>query len=80
MPALQKLVAKHQVTRSGSKTQVAKRILALRQHVMPRKELDLLEDFLQLPPGKRYHGSRLRVNKAGDPLLDKYGDPIELVE
>jgi len=80
MPALQKLVAKHRVTRSGSKTQIAKRLIALRAHVLPRNELDRLEDFLQMPPAKRYHGSRIRVDKKGVPILDKRGDPIELVE
>ncbi len=65
MPTLQKLVAKHHVTRSGSMKQVAARLVDIRGHVMPKQELDMLEDFLKLPPSKRYKGTRWTRNKKG---------------
>lgn len=58
METLQTLVTKYQVTKSGSKHQVAERLWTLRAHTMLLKDLKLVEDFLELPPSKRYKGPR----------------------
>ena len=68
MTNLQKLVSKHRVTRSGSKKEVAERLWKLHHHTMSLKELKKIEDFLQLPPSKRYKGPRLYVRDNGNRL------------
>ena len=54
LSALQKLVKKYAVTKSGSKKEVALRLWKLRMHVMSVKDLKTVEDFLKLEPAKRY--------------------------
>lgn len=68
MTNLQKLVSKHRVTRSGSKKEVAERLWKLHHHTMSLKELKKIEDFLQLPPSKRYKGPRFYVRDNGNRL------------
>ena len=45
MKELQDLVEKYNLTRSGSKTQVAKRIYSLRSLYLSEKDRKMLEDF-----------------------------------
>jgi hypothetical protein len=61
LSALQKLVKKYAVTKSGSKKEVALRLWKLRMHVMSVKDLKTVEDFLKLEPAKRYKGPMLRI-------------------
>lgn len=68
MTNLQKLVLKHRVTRSGSKKEVAERLWKLHHHTMSLTELKKIEDFLQLPPSKRYKGPRFYVRDNGNRL------------
>jgi len=68
MTNLQKLVSKHRVTRSGSKKEVAERLWKLHHHTMSLNELKKIEDFLQLPPSKRYKGPRFYVRDNGNRL------------
>jgi hypothetical protein len=68
MTNLQKLVSKHRVTRSGSKKEVAERLWKLHHHTMSLNELKKIEDFLQLPPSKRYKGQRFYVRDNGNRL------------
>jgi len=68
MKNLQKLVSKHRVTRSGSKKEVAERLWKLHHHTMSLNELKKIEDFLQLPPSKRYKGPRFYVRDNGNRL------------
>ena len=68
MTNLQKLVLKHRVTRSGSKKEVAERLWKLHHHTMSLNELKKIEDFLQLPPSKRYKGQRFYVRDNGNRL------------
>lgn len=63
MEELQCMVKKYCVTRSGSRPNVAQRLLKLRGHVMTLTDLKKVEDFLGLPPSKRYHGPRYREVK-----------------
>lgn len=70
---LQKLVKKYHITKSGSKKQIALRLWKLERHVMTLGDLKLIEDFLKLPPGKRYKGTRYGVRKNGN-LYCKSGD------
>ena len=65
MDVLQKLVKKYNVTRSGSKKEVAMRLRQGRPHMMLLSELNMIEDYLKLPPKKRYSGSRYRRQKDG---------------
>jgi len=62
---LQKLVKKHQVTKSGSKKEIALRLWKLRRHVMSLGDLKIIEDFLKLTPAKRYKGTRYGTRKNG---------------
>ena len=61
-----KLIKKHKITKSGSKKEIATRLWKLRQHVMTLAELKLIEDFLKMPPSKRYKGSRYYTRKNGN--------------
>jgi len=49
MNELQELLKKYNLTRSGSKTQVAKRIYSLRSLYLLKTERKMLEDFLHIP-------------------------------
>ena len=53
MKELQDLVEKYNLTRSGSKTQVAKRIYSLRSLYLYEKDRKMLEDFLHIPNSKK---------------------------
>lgn len=65
MEVLQKLVKKYNVTRSGSKKEVAMRLRQVRPHTMLLSELNMIEDYLKLPPKKRYSGPRYLRQKDG---------------
>jgi len=62
---LQKLTYKYGVTKSGSKKQIALRLWKLERHVMSLGDLKIIEDFLNLAPGKRYKGTRYGRRKNG---------------
>jgi hypothetical protein len=62
---LQKLTYKYGVTKSGSKNQIALRLWKLDRHVMSPGDLKMIEDFLNLAPGKRYKGTRYGRRKNG---------------
>lgn len=53
MIELQELLKKYNLTRSGSKTEVAKRIYSLRSLYLSQKERKMLEDFLHIPNSKK---------------------------
>ena len=63
METLQKLVKKYNVTKSGSKKEIALRLWKLEKHVMTLADLKIIEDFLNLGPGKRYKGTRYGTRK-----------------
>ena len=63
---LQKLTQKYQVTKSGSKKDLALRLWKLSRHVMTLGDLKIVEDFLKLAPAKRYKGTRYGVRKNGN--------------
>jgi hypothetical protein len=65
MANLQKLVAKYHVTKSGSARAVAQRLYTFRSHVMTLSEIAMLENFLRLPPSKRFKGLRWHTRKNG---------------
>lgn len=65
MTYLQKLVKKHHITKSGSKKEVAMKLLKGRPHMMTLSDLTLIEDYLKIPPSKRYKGSRYYTRKNG---------------
>lgn len=62
---LQKLVKKYNVTKSGSKKEIALRLWKLEKHVMSLADLKIIEDFLKLAPAKRYKGTRYGIRKSG---------------
>ena len=53
MKELQEFVKKYNLTRSGSKTQVAKRIYSLRSLYLSEKDRKMLEDFLHMPDSEK---------------------------
>jgi len=65
MDTLQKLATKYTITKSGSKKQLALRLWKLERHVMTLGDLKIIEDFLNLPPAKRYKGTRYGTRKNG---------------
>ena len=65
METLQKLAKKYEVTKSGSKSQLALRLWKLEKHVMTLSDLKIIEDFLNLSPSERYKGTRYGVRKDG---------------
>lgn len=65
METLQKLVKKYNVTKSGSKKDIALRLWKLEKHVMSLADLKIIEDFLKLAPAKRYKGTRYGIRKNG---------------
>jgi len=60
------LAKKYEITKSGSKKEIATRLWKHRQHVMTLAELKHIEDFLKMPPSKRYKGSRYYTRKNGN--------------
>ena len=60
---LQKLVQKYKITKSGSKKEIALRLWKLEKHVMSLGDLKIIEDFLKLPPAKRYNVTRYGIRK-----------------
>lgn len=62
---VQRLARKYRVTRSGSHHEVARRLRRVEPHTMTRKDLNRVEDFLALPPSKRYKGERFYVKYRG---------------
>jgi hypothetical protein len=67
MTELQRMVKKYGVTRSGSRPEVARRLISVVGHMMTLSDLKRVEDFLGVPPSKRYSGPRYRdvKNKKG---------------
>lgn len=53
MKELQELAEKYNLTRSGSKTEVAKRIYSLRSLYLSKRERIMLEDFLRISNSKK---------------------------
>ena len=53
MKELQVLLEKYTLTRSGSKTEVAKRIYSLRSLYLSQKERKMLEEFLHMPDSEK---------------------------
>ena len=62
---LEKLVKKYTLTKGGSKKDLALRLWKLRHHMMTRKELDMIEDFLKIAPAKRYKGTQYKIKGRG---------------
>lgn len=60
---LQELVEKYNLTRSGSKTEVAKRIYSLRSLYLSGKDRKMLEDFLHIPNSKKETRARKPLPK-----------------
>ena len=69
MKTLQRLVSKYKVTRSGSKKTVAERLWKLEKHVMTLKNLKRVENYLGLPPAKRFKGQRFYLRNNGQRLV-----------
>jgi len=69
MSTLQKFVKKYHVTRSGSKKTIATRLWKLERHVMTLKNLKYIENFLALPPSKRYKGPRFYLRNDGNRVV-----------
>lgn len=65
MDKLQKLANKYQVTKSGSKKEIALRLWTLERHVMSLGDLKIIEGFLKLTPSKKYKGTRYGRRKTG---------------
>lgn len=70
---LEKLKKKYRITTRGSKKAIASSLWKLEHHVMSVSNLKIIEDFLKLPPSKRYKGPRYGVRKNGT-LYCKSGD------
>jgi hypothetical protein len=64
MNELQVLLEKYNLTRSGSKTQVAKRIYSLRSLYLSNKDRKMLEDFLHIPDSKKETRARKSLPKG----------------
>jgi hypothetical protein len=69
MTELQHMVKKYGVTRSGSRPEVARRLIRVQGHLITLSDLKKLEDFLKLPPSKRYQGPRYRQVKKNGQLI-----------
>jgi hypothetical protein len=63
MDELQYLVEKYNLTRSGSKKQVAARIYSLRSLYLSGKDRKMLEDFLHVPDSKKETRTRKPLPK-----------------
>jgi hypothetical protein len=66
LETLKKIATKYGVTTSGTKPQLASRLLRLRSHVMNLSDLNTVEDFLKVIPSKRYKGPRYSIQKDGN--------------
>jgi len=66
LETLKKIATKYEVTTSGTKQQLASRLLHLRSHVMDLRDLKVLEEFLKVIPSKRYKGPRYSIQKDGN--------------
>lgn len=53
MQELQELVKKYGLTRSGSKTEISKRIYSLRSIYLSKKDRKMLEEFLHIPESEK---------------------------
>lgn len=67
----QKLTGKYRVTKSGSRKQLALRLWKLRQHIMTLAELKTIEDYLKMPPSKRFNGQRFGYNKNKETIYKR---------
>ena len=63
MQDLQKLVKKFTLTKSGNKTEVAKRIYSLRSVYLSKQERKMLEDFLHMLNNKKEKRIRKNIPK-----------------
>jgi hypothetical protein len=63
MNELQVLVKKYNLTHTGSKTEVAKRIYSLRSLYLPTKERKMLEEFLHIPNSKKETRTKKQLPK-----------------
>jgi hypothetical protein len=64
MDELQKLTKKYNLTHSGSKTEVAKRIYSLRSLYLLKKERTMLENFLHIPDSEKETRARKQLPKS----------------
>lgn len=53
MKDLQKLIEKYNLTKSGNKIEVAKRVYSLRSLYLSKEERKILEEFLHIPNNKK---------------------------
>lgn len=65
MNELQRMVKKYSVTKSGSRLEVARRLSKVVPHAMTLSDLKKVEDFLRIPPSKRFKGERFYVQVKG---------------
>ncbi len=65
MTELQRMVKKYGVTKSGSRPEVARRLRQVVPHVMTLADLKKVEDFLRIPPAKRWKGQRYYSQHRG---------------
>ena len=63
MDELQKLTRKYNLTHSGSKTEVAKRIYSLRSLYLLKKERTMLENFLHITDSEKETRARKQLPK-----------------
>ncbi len=63
MEEFQELIEKYNLTRSGTKTEVAKRIYSLRSLYLSKKERKMLEDFLHIPNSEKETRTRKPLPK-----------------
>jgi hypothetical protein len=64
MKELQVLLEKYTLTRSGSKTEVAKRIYSLRSLYLSQKDRKMLEEFLHIPDSEKETRARKPLPKG----------------
>ena len=63
MNELQELTKKYNLTHSGNKTQLAKRIYSLRSLYLLKKEREMLENFLHIPDSEKETRTRKQLPK-----------------
>lgn len=63
MKELQGLLEKYGLTRSGTKTEIAKRIYSLRSLYLTKRERIMLEDFLHISNSKKETRGRKQLPK-----------------
>jgi hypothetical protein len=63
MKELQALLEKYNLTRSGSKTEIAKRIYSIRSLYLSKRERIMLEDFLHISNSKKEIRTRKSLPK-----------------